>query len=50
MSTSVKQSIDHVPTQLKYWAVKMYEIVETANNMNIEYEDSWHYSNTLGDA
>ena len=29
------------------WAVKMYEIVETANNMNIEYEDSWHYSNTL---
>ena len=30
------------------WAVRMYEIVETSNNKNVEYEDSWYYSNTLG--
>ena len=32
MSTSVKQSIDHVPTQLKYWADKMYDA---------EFEGRW---------
>ena len=32
------------------WAVIMYEIVERANGEYVEYEDSWHYSNTLGDA
>ena len=30
------------------WAVRMYEIVERANGEYVEYEDSWHYSNTLG--
>ena len=29
------------------WAVQMYEIVERANGENVEYEDSWHYSNSL---
>ena len=30
------------------WAVRMYEVVERANGQNVEYEDSWYYSNTLG--
>ena len=32
MSTSVKPSIEHVPTQLKYWEDKMYDA---------EFEDRW---------
>ena len=32
------------------WAVRMYEVVERANGIEeVAYEDSWYYSNTLGD-
>ena len=32
------------------WAVRMYEVVERANGIvECAYEDSWYYSNTLGD-
>ena len=32
------------------WAIRMYEVVQEANgiNTNPNYEDTWHYSNSLG--
>ena len=32
------------------WAVEMFSIVEENNNEYVNFEDSWIYSNTLGDA
>ncbi len=32
------------------WAVEMFGIVEENNNEYVNFEDSWIYSNTLGDA
>ena len=32
------------------WAVEMFGIVEENNNEYVNFEDSWIYSNTLGEA
>ena len=32
------------------WAVQRFQIVEEASGEYVNFEDSWVYSNTLGDA